>query len=185
MSTSATQSQSRGAANQATKRRSHGAAKGGVKGQRGGATKGSRVARLIVRPAVRSDLEPLSFFFDTVLRNDYFLRRGQLEDMLAGKHHELLVAELDEVLVGLVIKTAGKRLVNVLVHPGYRGLGIGRQLIERSAATEVRCKLDMSTGDPRGFYTALGFEPTGERSAKGNVEVLRKPTVKARRAAAG
>jgi ribosomal protein S18 acetylase RimI-like enzyme len=126
-----------------------------------------------VRPALRGDLVPLTFFFDTLLRDDYFLRRGQLREILEGPHHELLVAELDSILVGAAITTRGSQLVNVLVHPTYRGLGVGRALVRRSGAASVRVKRDMSTGDPRGFYESLGFETTGDRNAKGNIELMR------------
>jgi GNAT superfamily N-acetyltransferase len=134
-----------------------------------------RPAALVVRPAGRSDLVPLNFFLDTVLRRDYFVRRGQLEELVRGSYHQVYVAEIDAVLVGVAITTRGSRLVNTLVHPAYRGLGIGKELVDCSGATEVRAKLDMSSGDPRGFYRALGFVSTGERNAKGNIEVLRRP----------
>jgi GNAT superfamily N-acetyltransferase len=120
-------------------------------------------------------LVPLSFFFDTVLRRDYFIRRGQLEDLVTGRRHRVLVAELDAVLVGAAITTRGSRLVNALVHPAYRGLGIGQALVECSGATEVRAKLDARAGDPRGFYRSLGFVATGARNGKGNIEVMRLP----------
>lgn len=131
--------------------------------------------RLQVRIAQRTDEAPLQFFFDTALRNDYFLRRGQLRDMLASPYHCVYVAEIDQVLVGVAITTRGTRLVNALVHPAYRGLGIGRALVERTGCVEVRAKLDMSTGDPRGFYRSLGFQPVGRANAKGNIELMRKP----------
>lgn len=130
-------------------------------------------ARLVVRQARLTDFEPLVFFFDTVLRKDYFMKRGQLRDMLESKRHRVFVAEIDLVLVGVAIETSGTRLVNVLVHPGYRGLGIGSELIRQTGAREVRCKLDMSAGDPRRFYAQLGFEPTGEQNAKGTIAVMR------------
>ena len=135
----------------------------------------ARPATLTVRPAGQRDLVPLGFFFDTALRKDYFIRRGQLEELLRGTHHQVYIAEIDRVLVGAAVTTRGSRLVNALVHPAYRGLGIGRELVQASGATEVRAKLDMSTGDPRGFYRTLGFEPTGERNEKGNIETLRRP----------
>jgi len=134
-----------------------------------------RPATLTVRPAGPADLVPLSFFFDAVLRKDYFLRRGQLEDILTGKHHQAHIAELDGVLVGIAITTRGTRLINALIHPAYRGLGIGRELIDASGACEVRAKLDMSTGDPRGFYESLGFERTNRLNGKGNIELMHKP----------
>ena len=135
----------------------------------------ARPAKLTVRPAGRSDLVPLNFFFDTVLRRDYFLRRSQLEDLVAGKYHQVYVAEIDAVLVGVAITTRGTRLFNALVHPAYRGLRIGKQLLDYSGATEARAKLDMSTGDPREFYRRLGFVSTGVRNSKGNIEILRLP----------
>jgi GNAT superfamily N-acetyltransferase len=130
-------------------------------------------AALVVRPAGRSDLAPLNFFFDTLLRRDYFVRRGQLEELVSGRHHQVHVAELDTVLVGVAITTRGSRLVNALVHPAYRGLGIGTALVRGSGATEVRAKLDMTGGDPRAFYRSLGFVSTGRRNGTGNIEILR------------
>lgn len=131
-------------------------------------------AALTVREAVPSDGPALTFFFDAILRRDYFLKRGQLDDMLADDRHHVLVAEIDVVLVGVAILTAGTRLVNVLVHPAYRGLGIGHEIVKQSGAREVRAKLDVSTGDPRGFYEQLGFRRTGEFNVKRNIELLRR-----------
>ncbi len=134
----------------------------------------SEPVALTLRPAGRGDLAPLSFFYDTLLRRDYFLRRGQLAEMLTDQYHQVYIAELGRILVGMAITTAGSQLVNVLVHPAYRGLGVGRALVERSGARTVRAKLDMHTGDPRPFYRALGFVSTGTRSRKGNVELMRR-----------
>jgi ribosomal protein S18 acetylase RimI-like enzyme len=136
-------------------------------------------AELAVRPATGGDLTPLQFFFDTALRRDYFVRRGQLAELIADERHTVLVAELDGVLVGVAVLTRGARLVNALVHPGYRGLGIGRRLIVESGAVSVRAKLDMSTGDPRGFYERAGFRSTGQLNAKGNVELLERRAARA------
>ena len=156
----------------------------GEKGREAGASAGDcgggggAPAGLRMRPAGPEDEAPLLFFFDTVLRRDYFLRRGQLSEILVGTHHRVLIAEIDSVLVGVAILTANTRLVNALVHPAYRGLGIGRALVEHSGAREIRAKLDMSTGDPRGFYRSLGFRSTGVRNEKGNIEVMRKRRVR-------
>lgn len=141
--------------------------------QSAAATAPDRAVSLTVRPAETGDAVPLAFFFDTVLRKDYFLRRGQLTDMLDSPYHQVWVAEIDAILVGVAITTCGTRLVNALVHPAYRGMGIGRALVYHTGATEVRAKLDLSTGDPRPFYEALGFQTTGKRNGKGNIEVMR------------
>jgi GNAT superfamily N-acetyltransferase len=135
-------------------------------------------ARLAVRLARQSDLVPLNFFFDAHLRRDYFMRRGQLEDYVKGRHHEVYVAEIDTVLVGVAITTRGSRLVNALVHPAYRGLGIGRALVNHSGVTEVRAKSDMSTGDAHGFYRSLGFVPTDSGNHKGNIVLMRRRSLK-------
>ncbi|MCG3127297.1 MAG: hypothetical protein CHACPFDD_02155 [Phycisphaerae bacterium] len=140
-------------------------------------------AALSVRPAGRTDLTPLQFFFDTALRRDYFIRRGQLEEILTDRYHRVYVAEIDQVLVGVAITTCESRLVNALVHPAYRGLGIGRALVEQSGAAEVRAKTDMSSGDPRPFYESIGFKPTGRTNGKGNIEVMQRAATSGRRAA--
>jgi len=132
-------------------------------------------AALSVRRSAPGDLAPLNFFFDTVLRRDYFLRRGQLEEILAGERHHVFVAEIDSVLVGVAITTRPARLVNVLVHPAYRGLGIGKALVAASGAREVRAKTDMVSGDPRKFYQSLGFRRTGRFNAKRNIELMARP----------
>lgn len=147
--------------------------KGEAKAPRGANAAAPRPVALAVRPAGPGDVVPLTFFFDTMLRKDYFLKRGQLEDILSGRHHQVYVAELDAILVGVAITTRGCRLVNVLVHLAYRGLGIGRELVRRSGASEVRVKVNMSAGDPRGFYKSLGFDPTGYFDQTGNIEVMR------------
>ncbi len=151
----------------------------GRNGKRKGASgSGARepAVALTVRPAGASDAVPLGFFFDAMLRKDYFLRRGQLADMLRNPYHQVYVAEIDTVLVGVAVTTRGTRLVNALVHPAYRGLGIGRALVQYSGATEVRAKIDMSNGDPRAFYRSLGFESVGREGKKGNIENMRLAT---------
>jgi len=138
------------------------------------ALRAERPVTLAVRPAEPGDAVPLGFFVDTALRRDYFLRRGQLDEMLRGTRHRVWVAEIDGVLVGLAITTRGTRLVNALVHPAYRGLGVGRALVERTGAVEARVKCDMHTGDPRGFYRRLGFEPGPRTGRRGQIELMRR-----------
>jgi ribosomal protein S18 acetylase RimI-like enzyme len=135
---------------------------------------GNGSATLSLRPAQRSDLRPLSFFLDTALRNDYFIRRGQLAELVSDDRHQVYVAEVDSVLVGVAITTRGSRLINALVHPNFRGIGIGKALVNYSGATEVRAKRDMSSGDPKRFYNALGFRSTGKRNEKGNIEIMKR-----------
>lgn len=139
-------------------------------------------AEVTLRPAGPGDLTPLGFFFDSALRRDYFVRRGQLAEILSGDRHRVFVAEIAGVLVGVAVLSCGARLINVLVHPAYRGLNIGRQLVEFSGAKEVRAKLDMSTGDPRRFYRTLGFAECGQRNAKGNITLMKRSRARAAQA---
>ncbi|MGE3181731.1 MAG: GNAT family N-acetyltransferase [Phycisphaerae bacterium] len=128
---------------------------------------------LTIRRATARDAVSLRFFFDSTLRRDYFVRRGQLEDLISDPYHEVFLAELDGILVGIAIKTRGTCLTNALIHPAYRGLRIGRALIEHADVTQVRAKIDMSTGDPRAFYRKLGFA-SGAKNGKGNIEVMER-----------
>ncbi len=130
--------------------------------------------QISIRAAEPSDATALEFFFDTMLRKDYFLKRGQLRSMIQDGAHRVLIAEAARVLVGVAVLTAGTRLVNVLVHPAYRGLHIGKALLEASGANEVRVKRDMSSGDPRKFYEASGYSPAGPASEQGHIELWRK-----------
>ncbi|MBU0638050.1 MAG: GNAT family N-acetyltransferase [Planctomycetes bacterium] len=139
-----------------------------------------RPAALTLRLAQQGDEVPLRFFFDAVLRKDYFVPRRQLGEILAQRYHQVWVAEIDMVLVGVAVTTRGTRLVNLLVHPGYRGLGVGRALLDASGAAEVRVKTDMSTGDPSEFYLRLGFVRTGGVNGKGNIKVMRRPATRRR-----
>jgi GNAT superfamily N-acetyltransferase len=143
---------------------------------RNGKRKHEPAVALTVRPATTRDIVPLGFFFDAMLRKDYFLRRGQLADMLRSPYHQVYVAEFDRVLVGVAVTTRGTRLVNALVHPAYRGLGIGRALVQCSGATQVRAKIDMSSGDPRAFYRRLGFQSVGREGKRNNIENMRLAT---------
>ena len=136
-----------------------------------------RTYELPIRRAGLADRIPLQFFFDALLRKDYFLRHGQLAEMLRGRYHQLWIAEVDTILIGVAVTTRGTRLVNVLVHPAYRGLGIGRALVAQSGASEVRVKRNMSSGDPRGFYRTLGFEAAGTVPGKPHIETMRRPAL--------
>lgn len=129
-------------------------------------------AALEIRPALAGDVVPLEFFFDTTLRRDYFLRRGQLRDMLRGGRHRVWVAELAGVLVGVAITSARARLVNLLVHPACRGIGLARALVQAAAPVDARVKIDGSDGDPRGFFRALGFVSEGTTARKPNIELM-------------
>ncbi len=62
--------------------------------------------RLVLRKAMPSDLAALEFFFDTAAAADYFVRAGNSRICSKSERHEVYVAEIDLVLVGVAI-TAG------------------------------------------------------------------------------
>jgi hypothetical protein len=55
------------------------------------------------------------------------------------------------------------------VHPYARGLGIGRLLVDAVDVDRIRVKTDMSSGDPAGFYTRLGYRDRGADPARPHV----------------
>ena len=114
---------------------------------------------LVIRRADPRDLTAVTFFVDTCLRNDYFFRTGHLQAMLASARHRVSLIILDDALVGLAITTRPATLVNLLIHPAYRGLGIGTTVLKHVNPSAVRCKTDMSTGDPGRFYAKNAFRP--------------------------
>ncbi len=140
-------------------------------------------ARFVLRPAQPGDEAPLQFFFDVTLRRDYFLRRGQLRDMLRGGRHRVLVAEIGGVLVGIAVTTRRATLVNLLIHPAFRGVGLGSALVDASGAQTVRVKTDMRSGDPRRFYEQLGFKAIGPAAGKPHIERMCRPRRAARNSA--
>lgn len=127
-----------------------------------------------IRRAGPGDFDALRFFCDCILRRDYFIRAGQLEEILSGDRHEAWLVGEGIALVAFAILSRGSRLVNVLVHPSWRGMGLGEALVNASGATSVRVKLDMRSGDPEGFYRRIGFGHVIGRNAKGNIVVREK-----------
>ena len=127
---------------------------------------------VVIRHARFDERESIGFFLDCILRRDYYMKRSPLDEVLSGIRHETFVALEGSWIVGLAILTRGDRLVNILVHPSYRGIGLGRAMLELSGAKSVRVKLDMAAGSPLGFYVKQGFQVCREQTGKDHVVVV-------------
>lgn len=98
-------------------------------------------------------------FLDVHLRKDWFEREQVIRDKLT--HNICLVGYHDGSMVCWASKGPNEVLQNLMVHPDYRGFGIGQQAMEFIGASIIRSKSDQSTGDPEAFYQKNGFASTG------------------------
>jgi GNAT superfamily N-acetyltransferase len=134
----------------------------------------SSTVSVVIRRARLDESDAIGFFVDCVLRRDYYIRRAQLEEILSGKRHETFVALEGNWIVAFAILTRGSRLVNILVHPSYRGVGLGQAMIEASEAKSVRVKLDMVSGDPTEFYKRVGFRTSHAKSGVEHIVIMER-----------
>ena len=105
---------------------------------------------LIIRKATAEDLEELYHFeqgvieaerpFDSTLKKE-FIHYYDLKEMINAKHIEILVAEVDNKIIGsgyariekakpYLTHTHHAYLGFMYVHPAYRGKGINKKIIE-------------------------------------------------------
>jgi ribosomal protein S18 acetylase RimI-like enzyme len=119
-----------------------------------------KMADLVYRLAEKEDLKPLQDFIDKYLRKDYFLPEAKLITIVSRKCSYICI--YDNKIVGFIYVDSGKRLFNLFVHPEFRSQGIGKHLVELSKPKSVRCKINMSSGNPLEFYKQLGFGIMGE-----------------------
>jgi ribosomal protein S18 acetylase RimI-like enzyme len=112
------------------------------------------------RIAEEVDLTALQAFIDKYLRKDYFLPKAKLETIISRKC--AYIALDNDAVVGFIYVDSGKRLFNLFVHPDYRKNGIGKALMDLTHPKSIRCKINMSSGDPTAFYRKLGYGICGE-----------------------
>lgn len=105
------------------------------------------------------NLQQLRSFIDKHLRKDWFERERVIRDKLLS--NIILLGWHESVLICWASKGPNEVLQNLLVHPDYRGFGIGQQAMDFIGAYIIRSKSDQSTGDPEAFYNKNGFESTG------------------------
>ena len=129
-----------------------------------------------------SDCLALEHFADAVLRDDFFFRKGHWLSLISDSRVRVLVARIQQPgsnewseILGVVVLYADSVLHNIFLARWCRGLGLGSAIVEAISPSSIRAKIDMSTGDPTGFYNRLGFTHEAERSGKrGQIKVLTK-----------
>jgi len=140
--------------------------------------------KICYRLAVPSDIILITQFVDYWLSgrgqkekaigavNDYFVSNKQHKDYL--RKFTVLLALDDSTIVGWAVKTKPNTLIHLLIAGNYRGQGIGREMVRIMAPDFIRSKVDQSTGNPKRFYTKLGFSTTeGPLVGKNNnIELL-------------
>ncbi|MCL7486724.1 MAG: GNAT family N-acetyltransferase [Desulfobulbaceae bacterium] len=139
-------------------------------------------APVTIRPAVPEDIDALipllAILFsieEDFVFNEGLQRRG-LQMMIDNERRRILVAETNGKIIGMcsgqqTISTAegGPALLveDVIIHAEYRGLGIGRRLMEKVAewgkmkgASRLQLLTDRNNTQALKFYTKLGWQAT-------------------------
>ena len=120
-----------------------------------------------IRNAGEDDYDALASFLDEFLRRDYFIPHRQLREILTGRYHEALLAIESDQILGVAIMTRSLRtLVNLLVRPCERKRGIADALLFRLRVERIRVKMNVSDGDPTGYYLKRGYRMSSERTGK-------------------
>lgn len=121
------------------------------------------------RKGTPDDYEQIKTFVDTYL-TDYFMPESKIDTILTGgdgknrwsnKPSKVFLAFDKDNIVGLIFMSNVGTLWNILIHPDYRKKGVGKELIALANPKKVRCKWNMSSGDPTEFYKKLGFGSVG------------------------
>ena len=135
----------------------------------------SKQIRLTWQLGSLRDFEALRTFVDTYLRRDWFERAQALAAKLRRNRVPLLGFD-GPMLVCWALMSAEGVLQNLLVHPDYRGLGIGAAALELLDAQIIRSKSDQSTGDPEEFYRRAGYHDSGLIAGrKKNIRIMIRP----------
>lgn len=127
-----------------------------------------------------SDVLAVEHFADAVLRDDFFFRKGHWLSLVSDSRVQLLCVRLQppgseewSEICGILVLYADSVLHNLFLARPWRSLGLGSAIIEAVSPSVIRAKVDMSTGDPSGFYARLGFTHEESRKGKrGQIRVL-------------
>ena len=129
-----------------------------------------------------NDVLAVEHFADSVLRDDFFFRKGHWLSLVADSRVQLLVVRVRpggqpewSEICGVVVLYADSILHNLFLARQWRALGLGSAIIEAVSPSKIRAKVDMSSGDPSDFYARLGFTHEEARKGKrGQIRVLTK-----------
>lgn len=129
--------------------------------------------RLTYRQATPEDLPKIIAFVDKELSGDYFVPRKQQQGYL--KYKTTLLALCGQVILGWAVLSKNKALIHLLVARGYRGMGIGSELLRRLNPKFIRSKRDQKAGDPITFYNKRGYSAIlTAQGRKSNIDILEK-----------
>jgi GNAT superfamily N-acetyltransferase len=137
---------------------------------------GIKFSTVTIRRAVAEDYDAIQKLFDLTIRKDVFEPRGRLISKLRKCATYVAVMGGEKVLVGFAINETGRILIHLLVHPDYRGYGIGKKLLREANPVVIRSKSDQSTGDPKEFYLSNGYHDlcVPKVGRKKNIELLER-----------
>jgi GNAT superfamily N-acetyltransferase len=148
-------------------------------------------ADLVVRSATDADALPMSFLLEDlghpieparIVEKLGEIRDSALDRVWVVEVRGNAVVGEDQALAGLLgfhaiplLHTAGRlgRITALVVHPRFRGMGIGRRLVDVAEhfARGINCeRLEVTSGEQRHdahrFYSTLGFSPQSARFVK-------------------
>jgi len=142
------------------------------------------------RLAVDSDLENIVAFVDFWLRGDGLVDKvpGSACDFFVpvGRHQKylrkyfVLLALLDNSIIGWAVKTNRGVLIHLLVAGTFRSAGIGSEMLKRMDPESIRSKMDQTAGNPAEFYAKAGYTPSPNphQGKKHNIELFVKETTR-------
>jgi ribosomal protein S18 acetylase RimI-like enzyme len=143
----------------------------------------SRADRPAIRDVARRSLQA-SYSLDPTAINTAigeWYDEDALASALEDEHHRLLVAVVEDQVVGVSETEIGDDVATLLwlhVDPAYRGRGFGstlfdrtRQLADERNAEYLQGRVLADNDDGTAFYEAKGFEKTAE----GTVEIAGEP----------
>ena len=139
----------------------------------------------VIREATIDDMDNLVSFFDTNLKGDWFMLKNKWLKILTGiasdgsKHTPDICAIVEDREVHILVAVAvmsryTKKLFNLIVRGDYRNQGIGKMLMEYLHPRYVRCKTDMTAGNPIKFYEKLNYVHVGNYDLWGNKALVGK-----------
>ena len=117
--------------------------------------------------AQKGDVADIVSFIDTYYRKDYFLPERNVVRMVTGEVEKkfgktrkpiyVWISRDPDNISGVAFVTRSKTLIQLLIRPDYRGGGLGSYLLSIAAPNKIRCKTDVTTGNPTGFYLKNGY----------------------------
>jgi GNAT superfamily N-acetyltransferase len=137
---------------------------------------GNKLPEITIRKLEDRDVEAIYAFFDTYMRADWFETKARFYYKVAKQASWNWIAEDNGQIVGVAVVTGRGALIHLLVHPDYRGKGIGQRLLEAANPPIIRSKSDQTTGDPKDFYLKNGYRAVGlpKVGRKRNIELLER-----------